>query len=715
MLNARQLALLDILLCGPARARAYLAEQLGVSERTLRRDLEAIRPWLQRRGVDLPVRQRGPVAVVAEPAQLEAVRADLATARPVRGLTPGERQHRLLRELLLSRGQLKLAYLSRRFGVAEATISNDLDRLEPWLRQRGLRLVRRQGAGTELVGAERNVRAAIVSIVRDGLTDEELYGLLRRMTGPEAMPRDPLVEHLLAFVSEETVMAVEAAVRQLQRQLDHRLADSAVTGLVVHLALAVERLRSGEVIALPPALLTQLRQSGEWTQASRLAAAVSEALAVALPDDEVGFITMHLQGARLRLGGFGAGGSVGAGSAASPSAGALPSAGAPSSAASRAAASFAAVSPDDAEALALAEAMASRAEALLGVPLSRSPGFITALAVHLVPTLHRLRHGLDIRNPLLARLREEYAELFSVSRDVCTLLAAQADTDVPEAEIGYVAMHLGAALEEMRMRMRAPHRIWVVCATGVGSSRLLASRLRSAVPGLQIEAVLSAGELGDELQRTGGPPDFIVSTVAVDLPAEAEHVPVVTIGPLLDDADLARVQAAATAARPAAATDPLVAVAEVRVDDPGVADADRTDSWVDAFRLGVLSGDGDWISQGVDLAITAGVVVSEAVTAADLRRREALGPTPVAPGLRLLHARTAGVKAPFVGLLRGDEQAALVLLAPQTATKADLAELGAVSAGCVEEPAFLQALRTGSAGEIRRWLRRLKGRVGYAR
>lgn len=688
-----------------------LAGELGVSSRTLQRDLPVLAAWLQGLGIGLHVRTRLGLQVEAGAGQREEALAALGALSPAEELSPEERQSLLLQELLQEPSGAKLAYWARRLGVTEGTVSHDLDRLEPWLRDRNLTLVRRPGFGIELQGDERHLRAAIIDFLRRNQTDEQVYEMLRHgLTAEAAYGDGGFMAHLFRFVDEERLRQIVAAVLDLSRQLANPLADSAVAGLVVHLSLAVERLRTGEAIQFPGDLLEQLRLTREWSWASQLVEQVSEALSITIPADEIGYVTMHLKGARMQ------GAPVLQGES----------------------------DADREEALSLARAMAQRAEVLLGAPIGDAPGLIQGLAIHLLPTISRLRMGLEIRNPLLSQMQAEFPELLAASRRVCHLLAGHLGLPVSEEEAGYVAMHLGAALERLRSQSRILWRAVLVCPTGVGSSQLLAGRLGYRMPEIEVMGVVPALDLPAVIATLQPAPDLVLSTVAL----EYRGLPVAVVSPLLRDDDVARVRrllgelrpgrAGWQAALPEGRGEPGPEAGYLRAPHRGETTGSarpgdgaygaatpeaiaRRAAVTGPFMLALLErfrlqplGDREPVAAVVSLLEAAGLPHNPGQVTADLHRREALGPTMVDERLQLLHARTDGVGAPWVGLLCSPRRTVLVMLAPARTEPEALELLGAISVALVERPDLVDALHRGEERSIRELIGRLLQGVIFA-
>lgn len=86
---------------------------------------------------------------------------------------------------------------------------------------------------------------------------------------------------------------------------------------------------------------------------------------------------------------------------------------------------------------------------------------------------------------------------------------------IPPSEIGFLAMHFGAALERKRNQLRRIAAV-IVCPTGIGTSRLLAAGLQREYPNLDVRGVMSAFQLDPDKLRAEGV-ELVVSTVELDI------------------------------------------------------------------------------------------------------------------------------------------------------------------------------------------------------
>lgn len=126
---------------------AALAESIGVSRRTVLRELPAVEQWMQAAGAHF-VRNPGKGLLLDEaPERRDALRTQLNSGDRKK-LSRAERRQQLLTRLLSEQEPCKTAVLARALGVSESTLSADLDELETKLHPYRVEMFRRPGVGS---------------------------------------------------------------------------------------------------------------------------------------------------------------------------------------------------------------------------------------------------------------------------------------------------------------------------------------------------------------------------------------------------------------------------------------------------------------------------------------------------------------------------------------------------------------------------------------
>lgn len=687
----RQRNIISYLLKGPATTEK-LAHSLGVNRRTVLRELPQLSEKLEAFGVKLERRAGAGLRIWGEEHALSNLEQEMKNAPDSSKLTPEERRHLILLSLLEQKQPVKLYAFARRFNVTEATISYDLDKIEEELWDYDIRLIRRPGLGIKLEGAESSLRRLILDLFYKNFQEEHLLRILKdNVSGGEMLKNDTPPtgakvipwEYVLKFIDGRMVMQIEKILDEVLKSSNFPLADSSYAGLLVHIALAMDRLKDKDAITMDKGLLLNLKKTREFKLAREIARSLEKHFELTIPEEEMGYITMHLLGAKLRIdGGLD---------------------------------EFFMI--DHREATEAAHRILKQAGEELKVDLLKDRRILEGLAVHLKPAISRLKLGMEIRNPLLSQLKQNYPEIMQVARKAGKTLGDIFHVRVPESEIGYIAMHIGAALENKTERHSI--KALLVCASGIGSARMLASRVQKELPELVVQNVVSLGEAKQTLEKYPFV-DMVLSTV----PLELDRIPVLRVSPLLTESEIMRIKEFLKSKDLANSYEKTVPPGEntkhpVRdIPENKFNGASAVFELLEDFML----------VQDLEVENTALLVkkiaahigsrvevISPEKIAEDLLARQNVAGCGV-PGERLavLHARSSGVKKPFLGVFRlkksiametmdgktEEVDVALVMLLPSSPLPEEREIMGTISAAIIEDPDLPGLFLKGSGEEI---------------
>ena len=671
-LRERTTAILKILTEGdnPFQSAGELAERLGVSTKTVSRELPAVAEALKPYGLDLS-RKKGAGFSIDGGAEAMASLKEFLGQVNDKTFTPEERRSIIVSQLLPNQEPVKLFTLASLLGVTDGTISNDLDKLESWFKGHGLKLVRKPGLGVYIEGKEASIRQAIVAYIYENVGEQELLSLVQANLAEDGQAVSMASSHLLDLVDKEIIQRLERLIRQTEKSLDGRLSDQAFVGLLVHLALAVQRIRRHEPIKLAPEVLADLQSKPEFKLAADLGAKIANEFAITINEAETGYIAMHILGARSRYQPQG-----------------MPA------------------SLDNFHLVRMAKAVMGAAEKISGQKLYRNSALLTGLVNHLGPSISRLKMGMPIRNPLLGEMNSNYPKLMQLAAASVKDIEGELGLVFPEEEIAYIAMHLGAALNDNQTLKKLQRRVIVACPTGMGTSRLLASRLRQQYDNLIVHDMVSTMHLTPAYFREHEA-DFIIATV----PIPHVPLPVVVVSALLTPADQGKIDGLLDRQLPAE-----------RVEAPAAAKPDFVSALkiMGAYERAILtliegfffaedakSMTVQEISRLAGRLISADTQVAENV-AKELLAREDKGSTAVSGNhMILLHCRSSYVQEIHFGIVHvGDFffypaeptekiRTAAVMVAPKECSQYELETIGYISAILLERWGFIEVLHEG--------------------
>lgn len=153
-----------------------------------------------------------------------------------------------------------------------------------------------------------------------------------------------------------------------------------------------------------------------------------------------------------------------------------------------------------------------------------------SLNQHLVPFDIRMRYGIPLRNPFLDQVKKEYTFAYTVAACACTVLKQYYQKEIPEDEIGYIAILFALAIEK-RDRQIQKKNIVVVCTTGRGSAQLFMYKYKQAF-GKYIDHIYESSAIDlEQFDFQGKKIDYVFTTVPIYV---ALPVPVFEISLFMD-------------------------------------------------------------------------------------------------------------------------------------------------------------------------------------
>ncbi|WP_444810876.1 BglG family transcription antiterminator [Streptococcus canis] len=273
-----------------------------------------------------------------------------------------------------------------------------------------------------------------------------------------------------------------------------KLSDFVMNNLVLHIALMVQRIRSGYPLGLF-AIPIAIRQSDEYQVALRILYRVEEVMGIRFPEEEANYIALHLKVKH----------SVG---------------------------KHWQDDNTDEKLQDHLKACIAKVSQLTGMTLETDTNLLQGLLAHMMTLTTRLENHIQLTNPLTEEIKSQYPEIFTLTKQTFADLPVCQKNDVSDDEWAYISLHLMAAIERYSNRHKV--RVLVVCATGYGSAMMLKNRLEKEFEGrLRIVDVISYYEITEERLKTV---DVIISSIS--LANLMFLTPVITVSVFLSNQDI---------------------------------------------------------------------------------------------------------------------------------------------------------------------------------
>lgn len=650
---------------------AEIASDIGVSVRTVHREMEEIESGLQ--GVGVLLHKKSGTGIRLEGSSPEAVaglRERLLAGKPA-DYSAEERKVLILCALLEADEPIKLFALGHSLKVTVGTISNDLDELESWLERFELGLIRRRGYGVELKGAETERRRAICRLASEYLDYSDLIG------DGKGYQSQPVTARLLAMIGKPVLLDVEKSLWDMDWSWTEQLNESVYTQLLIALSVAVSRIRQGRELERTDHSSSAASIKPITDGAKRFAGRLEETLALSIPEAEAAHISTLFDEAREQSEGT-------------------------------------ELVHVDVGTMEIVHRLVETLSRRTGFPFGEDRTLREGLVEHVGNAVKRLREGTRIRNPLLSPIRKDYEELFAVARESVDEITQ--GLEVPDEEIGFLVMHFGASIE--RLNQLGHHlKAILVCSSGLSSSRLLGTRLSKEMP--QIE-VLGNASWYEAARIHEDQYDLIISTIDLPLPSEKY----VKLSPLLTVEDKEKLlqyiqnEVAPPGNKHVVQDDVQRKTASLERLRAQAVLMNEVVSLLDEFHVHQLTntpGDlGGTLTQALAILNEQGAVSNPEHVKARLIERERMG-TQLIPdtALALFHTRSREVARPSLSLFRlassvsledgAEANVILMMLAPKKLPKESLEVLSEISAMLLGTD-LIELMERGEEEEIKSYL-----------
>lgn len=481
-----------------------LADKMGISKRTVQRELEAVDYALKDYEVSFMSKTGVGVWLEGSAEEKERLFKDISSGDNYDVTNREERRKRLILEILKEKGLKKLFYYSSRFGVSEATISSDLDAAGEWLCRYGLSVVRRPGSGISIEGSEENYRRAIRAFINENMDTrvvrEAYEDVDRTSSSYENLKRSSIGQ----LLDDDIIARTRNCIMDMEDARVLTLTENSYVGLIIHISIAINRILKNEVIEPEKEWFDSIHEDEDYKLAGDIVKKLEEEFEINIPDVEISYICLHIKGAKHEKIRF---------------------------------EDRNVIDIENKEIKQLVNEMIDTFDAQKAYLIKQDDEFIQGLLAHLQPTLIRLQHGMQIQNPVLEDIRSHYPEIYARCEKVAEVLQRNTGKKVPKEEIGYLTVHFGAALvrlEERKEKIRKVS-IGVVCSSGIGISRLMSSKLLKA---FRDRVTVTAYGKNDITPFVASKVDFFVSSI----PMEQMETPVLFVNPLLNAEDMQKIQ-----------------------------------------------------------------------------------------------------------------------------------------------------------------------------
>ena len=437
-----------------------LATYLNVSVRTIQRNLKSIEKVLDSFDLQLVRNTDKGLVVEGKNEQVFRLIQYLMGIDPI-DQTPQEKKLLLL-IALIQEESYKIQTLSIDLGVSVATLTTYLDELTGWLGNFNIQLSRKRGVGVELIGSEAYKRKALASFMLVHFNEELIESLFLLENGESHQ------DLILYYFHPDYLLAIDRVVNTVFSKLQQRLADSDYIGLIVHICITLQRAEAFFFLEEEAEFTNELTK--EYNLISDILGELESLFSFQFKNNDILFLAGILKGSKLQA---------------------------------------ADIVPYDSVVLSKRiKNLIQHVSSQLHVDLTKDFSLYQGLLAHMEPSLFRLQQKMGSFNPLKEEIKRKYPVLFMAVKNSVETYFKEIEA-FPEDEIAFIVLHFGSALvmKEEDITIKA----LVVCPTGIGTSKMLASRIKKEIAGVDSIEIKSIKEM--QQQENFSSYDLIISTV----------------------------------------------------------------------------------------------------------------------------------------------------------------------------------------------------------
>lgn len=367
---------------------------------------------------------------------------------------------------------IKSDTLSEALDISKTTLTNTLKLIEDNIKYYNIKIERRPNYGIKLIGTEFDIRNCIIDYYLKQQIDDEIY-------------KNKLVENVIInFIKDN----------------DIKLSEINLENFIQYISVSAERIKNNRVInSYNEDVLKDIKDE-ELELAKKLAAILEKEICIKFNDTEVIFVAIHIASKSLLI------------SSDNPN--------------------FIIQNKLDN----IVHEMLDLVFNNLKIDLRNNLNLRLLLNHHMIPFDIRIRYNVLQKNPMLCDIKSNYGLAYLIASEANTVLKSYYKKEIPDDEIGYLALLFQIALEENNDH-KSKINILIVCGSGKTTSKLLMYKYKKEF-----------GEYIDNIYTTDlimlkdfdfSKINYIFSTVPI---AFKVPVPIVQIGLFLETNDIINVK-----------------------------------------------------------------------------------------------------------------------------------------------------------------------------
>lgn len=379
----------------------------------------------------------------------------------------------IMKKLLLDDHYTKLESLSESMFVSVGTLKNDLNEMRKILSQYEIEIVSRPNYGMKIIGKEFQIRYAIAQFLLNN-------------------------QHVNIGFTEDDIKSVKSYLIKLLSKYKIEIPEVKLDNLVTHINIAIVRIRN-------ELMIEQQFQIEEQQLPNKLKSFFEEMIhfieyrfELILPKKEMDYLYIHFvtTGIMNEVRNI----------------------------------------PRNKMIETMIKHMLDHIKRIFYLDLTSDNNLKKNLYLHLCTSINRYKYKMNIRNPMLNEIKQNYPFAFDLGIVASKMIEKDLKVQISESEIGYLALHFEMALNRIETD-KGKLNVILVCNSGLTSSQLIKYKLMQNFSNqIQISEIVELYNIHNaDLEQA----DLIISTVPIN---DNVDLPILYVNPIMSQQDLDKIQ-----------------------------------------------------------------------------------------------------------------------------------------------------------------------------
>lgn len=363
-----------------------------------------------------------------------------------------ERQQAISVNLLLSAKPVTVDEFAQYFLVSQATILSDIKVVTEALHDFELVVHQEENNRLWIVGQEDKRRQIASHLIYENVSEFTFFQYINALE--TEIELDRFNNYFLSLLDQEILSVVKTSFDSVNSNIFEEVTDNQLEQVMIDLAVSLMRLKMGEEV-LGNRYTSEIGKN-EVNLAQEILGKASLLLKISIEISERHFFSQQLSGVNYKS------------------------------------KTYLLIDHYDGEVLYQVRELIRLVTEYTGNDFQQDHQLYYNLVAHLDATLKRLGNISTSNNQLLERIISEYGELYeAVSQSVKQIFE---HTELSRNELAFIVIHFATSFEQ-RPTISYDLNVLLVCSSGVGTARILKSRLKKAVPELNHLEILKLSEL----------------------------------------------------------------------------------------------------------------------------------------------------------------------------------------------------------------------------